>query len=58
MSKKGALENRLHIANLVLAGDKGKEKTGVAEQEGNDASLKRNWGDWRIDNSGWKPPWD
>lgn len=28
MSEKGTSENRPHIANLVLAGDKGKEKMG------------------------------
>lgn len=28
MSGKGTSENRPHIANLVPAGDKGKEKTG------------------------------
>lgn len=28
MSERGTSENRPHIANLILAGDKGKEKIG------------------------------
>lgn len=48
MSGKGTLENRPHIVNLILAGGKGKEKMGDLSRK-EKMSLKRNWGDWRID---------
>lgn len=49
MSEKGTLENRPHRANLVLAGDKGKENRGELSRKERMIVLTRNWGDWGVD---------